>query len=236
MSKILDAVRKAEGDREGRSIAAPDTSVGQTTRVYVLDPVSGEGRWVNGAAPAVSASNGSNGPTPMSDSSMPTPSTWEQTLTSVQRELEDAEQDAARCAQEQGRLKAEISACDHTIATLTQQRETLHQQVARSIEAAATLEATTASWRRKLEALRECQVLSHTLRRTEQDLLANTALVAHVTQAQQQVAEELAQHRQRGEALQRQVQELRFRLAQALTSTGTTDPTNGAHNTRGVHE
>ena len=80
-----------------------------------------------------------------------------------------------------------------------------------------------ASWLRRLDSLRECQVLSHTVRVTEQELAANAERLKGIESTQQQVNREREHCDQREQALQQRLTELRFKLGQALAFTGTTD-------------
>ena len=67
------------------------------------------------------------------------------------------------------------------------------------VDEAASVESARLSWKRQVDALRECQGLAQEARATEQ---------------------ELASHREHEQVIQKRLEQLRFRLGQALASTG----------------
>ncbi len=148
----------------------------------------------------------------------------DQAIELVKRQLETCEQQAARHTAEQLRLKAHLAASEQLQTQMTQEQSALRQQVEAGAKAAASIESTKAAWVRQLESLRECQVLSHAVRRAIQELKANAAMVTYTAESQRTAAEELAHYQQRGHALQQQVDQLQFRLGQALACAGTTNP------------
>lgn len=86
--------------------------------------------------------------------------------------------------------------------------------------ALAAIEAARATSLRRLELLQECQRLSQALKTAEQELQAQHAAIAHLTQSKQRIEEETGRAQQRADALQQQVGTLRFNLAQSLAFTG----------------
>ena len=155
-----------------------------------------------------------------------TPEAWDQAIERVRRRLTQHEEQVARTAGEQTRLKAQLAANEQLLGQMEQERQALHERLREGTQTAAAIETTKTSLLRQLDALRECQILSHDCRMAEQELSANTTAVSHLTASQQRVEQELAHYRQRGEALEQDVAQLRFKLSQALAHTDTA-PTPG---------
>ena len=228
MSKVMDAMQKAAQEQK---VAATGVSA-----------LSVNAKWTNGAparqpqeAPAPSASQavavtarGAEHPAETSSRIPSAPSagsreSWDQALELVKRQLETHEQQAARQDAELVKVKAQLAAAEALRAQAEQERERARTRMDAAQHQVAELESAKVTWVRQLEALRECQKLSHAARMAAEELDANTTLVARIAQSQQRVGEDLAYYQQRGEALRQQVEALRFQLAQALTFTGTID-------------
>ena len=160
------------------------------------------------------------------ESSTRSAESWEQAMEVVKRQLAQYEEQAARQAADQTRLKAQVAATEQLAAQVEAERRRLQGCVAESDQAVASIESTKGVWVRQLEALRECQMLSHAVRMTEEEFQAAALLAQRVRQSQQQVTQELQHHDQRREALAQQLSQLRFQLAKVLACTGTTDQTS----------
>ncbi len=257
MSKITDALNKAEHDRDvrahsmsvpsganGAGNGKPDLREELTWSPQVLRrrpesvpaiaaPTQESAMCLAGAPQPVHTTDGSttvarssqagqaNAPASVNAASA---ESVDQAIELVKRQLETFEQQAARHTAEQLRVKAELAASEQLQTKIAQEQSALRQQLEAGAKTAASIESTKAAWVRQLESLRECQVLSQAVRRAMQELKANAAMVAHAIESQRKAAEELAQYQQRGHALQNQVDQLQFRLGQALAFTGTTDP------------
>ncbi len=253
MSKITDAMKRAEASqaqmlRNGSTVsgyfkvlkqelweevrqfeeafsrrgALPATTFPSAVEVAVTSahtqPVSQESVQPTQTQPPYKTNGG-----PVIQVSSPGPESWDQAIELVKKQLEAYEQRAAQNTGEQVTLNAQLTAHDQLMVTLDHEREALKQRLEEQAKATSAIESEKASWVRQLEALRECQVLSHAASLAEEELRANASLVAHITQSQQRVAQEHHHYQQRGEQLTQLVEQLQFKLGQALAFTGTTD-------------
>lgn len=216
MSKITDAIARAEQDRQLHwtpmrlSARMPSETVPTPTAPAIGTPTTS----VIHPRPAAPAA-----PTAPVAGQLP----LDQAVEAVKQRLAQREQQAARLAQQQLRINAQLTATDQLQAQLEQDRVTLRRQLVDLERSAAAIDAEKTASLQQLDALRECQMLSHAVRVAEQDLSVNTTIITQAVQSQQRAMEELARHRQQGDVLQREVAHLRARLAQALTATGTTE-------------
>lgn len=153
----------------------------------------------------------------MKDSSM----RWDQAIEHVKDQLVICEREVAQQVGGESLVRAELAAYEQLAEKIGQVRQSLEEQLTRIRQAAAELESHKASWRRQLEALRECQLLHTKVEQAEEEIQANAAMVAHLTESQQRQAEELVEYRKREEALQEKAKALRFRFSQALAQTAT---------------
>lgn len=212
MSKIMNAVSRAEHERPGTPAAAAPEAADQWTPVRVNSTATESGRSGSGAAQTV-------GPERVA-----AVETWEQALEVVKRRLAESEEQAARHAADETRHKAQLAAGEQVLARVQQEQQDTRQQLEQSQRAAAAAAGTKAVCLRQLEALRDCQVLAHACRATERELSTSIMMVSQATQTQARASAELAHHREREEALRQQVEQLRFQLAKALASTSTVHP------------
>ncbi len=241
MSKITDAIRKAEIER---SASYPGPEAPRVTQSFT--PTGGDPNGSKGAdalrhgrpvytvmptAAAESPRTSATGPSGTDDRTIPaepsaaaSPESWDKAIELVKRQLGGYEQQVARQAGELSHLQAQLSASEQLSAKLDQERASLRERLQQETETAAALDRARASWVKQLEALRECQELSHACRMAEQDLEANTAMLARITQSRQQVDVEMVHYQQRCEKLRQQVGQLRFRLGHVLALTGTAEP------------
>ena len=260
MSKLMEALRKAEEARRIGSpltpanVAGPRNEITQAPRadgVGGVSEVAGPGSaWVarptTPGAPARSdgvarecrdplgvrptGNNGSfDAPALQPRAIMPTaagmiaaePQSWERTIQQLQDQLAACEQQAATQSGEQLSIKAQLAAYEQLATKLEQDRVALRQRLEQTIHAAASVEQTKASYLRQVNALRECQVLSHAAAMTEQELQANATMIASVGRSHEQVGQELARYQQRAAELQKRLEQLQFQLSQAFAFTAT---------------
>ena len=214
MSKITEALHRAELDRNAANTAffvrpqtAPKVSGFSAATVSFSPPVPE-------VAPAENLSR--------------TQESWEQAIALVTKQLESCEEQMAAHTSEQSHLQARLQAAEELAAKIERERIEIRQAQEQATQKAASLEKTRTLWARQLEALRECAVLSQACRAAEQELKANAACVNQSVASQKRLAEELAQYQQKDQVLRGQVEALRFKLASALASTGTTDVYKGA--------
>ncbi len=217
MSKITNALHRAELDR---STAYPVFSARPQT-IFVKN-----GRVASGPA-AVSFPPAPAEIVPVENISK-TLESWEQAIALVAKQLESCEEQMAAQASEQSHLQERLQAAEALTAKIERERIEIRQAQEQATQKAASLEKTRTLWVRQLEALRECAVLSQACRAAEQELKANAECVNQSIASQKRLAEELAQYQQKDQVLRGQVEALRFKLASALASTGTTDVHKGA--------
>ena len=151
---------------------------------------------------------------------------WEQMLQRVQSQLAVSEQQAAGNAAERARLQARLAANNVLMEEADRERLALERQVIEALNQADAIEASRASWHRRLEALRACQSLVREAHAAEQELEINAKAVESLLQAQQRVTEQLAQCRQQGEALRQRAEALRAQVEKALAATGSVSGEN----------
>ena len=155
---------------------------------------------------------------------------FDKAIERVTQQLAAIETRVARGAGERVRLTAQLQANEQLVAAIGREQIELKQQLASVEQAMRAVDADRAAYVRQLDSLRECQVLSHTVRVMEQELAANAKALEAIARTQQHVYQEQAHYQQRAQTLAQQLEGLRFRLAQALAFTGTTDTrsTNGS--------
>lgn len=146
---------------------------------------------------------------------------WEQAIQRCQARLLEYEQQALRHSWEQRLLQAQVAAEERLLAEQSEQIEVARRKIAVTGQAMASIEAAKAAQWRCLDALRECQALSHETRVAEMELQATGEMVARVTELERRHTEELSRYRKRNEELRRTVDQLRFQLGQALARTET---------------
>lgn len=239
MSKITDAIRKAESDR-GILMGSHDLqgSVRQF-EAALLSRRAGNGQAVVLTASKTTTEAPVTIPTTTGTSAVKPPvekaiggvsqqyslESWEQAIELVTKKLEECEQRIAEHNGEQVRLQARLKASEELKAEIEREQATIREAQTKAQQQTTLIEKNRTVWLRQLEALRECAVLSQACRVAEGELSANDRLVAQTLSSQEKIADELAHFNQRGEALRQQVVQLRFKLASALASTGTTDAT-----------
>lgn len=237
MSKIANELKAAEQQRQEHAAHQPTmlSEDPQRSRVPAGEPSRLAPAAQASAVPGTTTSelsasptSGVAGPQPaaikLSTFTAHPPESWEQAIELVKQKLAAYEQDVARREAERMRLKAQLVASEQLLTHIEQERQRLQQRQEDTDKLSSSMQVAQEAWRRQLEALRECQLLSHAVQMAEQELQANAALIARVSQSQQLVTEELERYRQRGEMHQKHLEQLRFQLAQALVVTGTTDP------------
>lgn len=213
MSRIMNAVSRAEHERPGASTAAVREVADQRTPGHLNAPAAASPRRDEpGAGGAVAPER------------IAAVETWEQALEVVKRRLAESEEQAARHAADETRYKAQLAAGEQLIARVQQEQQDARQQLEQSQRSAAASAGTKAVCLRQLEALRDCQVLAHACRVTERELDTSTMMVSQATQTQARASAELTHHREREEALRQHIEQLRYQLAKALASTGTVHP------------
>ena len=217
MSKLIDAVKKAEQERTQEL----HEETGWVRRTFDLSPR--QAVQTVPSSPSPTPSNGLQGSVNISTGQATVSESWEQAMELVKRQLAEYERRSAHQEAAQVRLKAQLVACEQLMVQMDQERNTLRQRLEEMAKAASTIETEKVVWLRQMEALRECQALSQAVRTAAQEQQANALLVTQISESQQRTAEELTQYQQRGEALHKHLEQLRFRLAQALAFTGTTD-------------
>lgn len=243
MSKITDAMAKAEQERTSLSWAG-NPAVSEHLNVLkqelhekiqladeVVKPGPSRALAASGRhgteteQPRVPLSEASTEVAPHnagpSQSQAYSPVSWEEAVERAQRQLEECERQAARHTGEQARLQGQLTVSKQLIEQIEQERVVLRQRLEQMAQLGASIEAAKATWTRRLEALRGYQVLSHEAKMTEEELQANTALIACMDQSQQRLTAELAHYRRRSQALEQRVSELMFQMAQVLAATGT---------------
>ena len=225
MSKVMEAIQKAAREQKvtAAGMSAFSVNAKWTNGVLARQPQEAS---APSAPPAAGIACGAEQPADASSRTPGAPSagsreSWDQALELVKRQLEAHEQRAARQDAEVLKAKAQLAAADALRVQAEREREGARARVEAAERQASELESAKVTWVRQLEALRECQKLSHTAKMAAEELDTNTTLVARITQSQQRAGEDLAYYQQRGEALRQQVEALRFQLAQALTFTGT---------------
>lgn len=245
MSKIMDALRRADEERQasGRSpltwarfvqaikqelreelrqmeeaFSRRRAQQAEAQRLAMPD----EGPHGRLSPPVAPAREGAASPAP--SAALPTADSWERAIERVKEELESCERELARQNAETLHIKAQLASTEQLIAHLTQQQAGLQQRLAELDRMSTTLNEARGSWQRQLEALRECQLLSHAAKMAERELAANTVMVKQIADSQQGVSDELAHYEQRGALLQQHIDRIRFELSKALAWTGTTDP------------
>ena len=236
MSKITDAIHRAQADRymwlnPNSSRLEPVVTARQplshgsivvetppTARTAAAEPSATTTGGIASPAQPTEAARVATAP-----GAAGTPESWEEAIALVTKQLEACEQQLAKHHGEQVRVQAKIRAAEQLLAEVEREQTGLRAAQEQAVEQAAAVERTRTVWIRQLEALRECAVLSHACRVAEQELHTNTTLITRTTQSQQQITGELAHYQQRGESLRQQVEQLRFKLANALASTGTTE-------------
>ena len=253
MSKITDALHKADADRrrQAEQSARPASGYFQTLKEELWEEVRDleealSRRGAPAAPPQGPAASGTAGvatdpPSPPAIPAAPvqakkdhrvpaappvspaTPEAWDQRLQRARQQLAGYEQRSARKHAEQDSLKAKLGACEQLLVDAQQEQAELQERLATIVAEAASIETERVSWKRRVEALHECQLLVEEAKAAEQDLQANAAMAAQVVQSQQQIAQELSRYQARGEMLQKRLDQLRFRLGQALALTGTVD-------------
>ena len=192
MSKIIEALKRAEEYRA--------TSKGNGP------PGPGQGNGVHGSV-TPTATNVSIAP-------------LDQAMVQIRQELQESEQQAARQAAEQVRLKTQLASLSQVVAQVEQERTTVQAQLERVLQDTTTHKASRALLTRQLEALRACQTLASDVRIAEQEAQASRVVVTTLTQSAQRISEELAHQTQRAEQSQQRVSQLKFKLAQAFAATG----------------
>ena len=201
MSKISDELRDAEQNRQIR---------GRTAFSGYFSALKQELREELGlASRAPTSSSMNNGA--VSSASL------DEAIAGAVRQLAESEQ--------------QVAASQQLARQLEQERERLQQRPSEVARTTPALEATRVVRVRQLEALRECQALAHAASSAEEELRANAGRIAQITASQQQLAQELAQHQQQTPVLQQRVEQLRFKLAQALACTGTTSTYDASDST-----
>lgn len=237
MSKITDALQRAAQERVTRLAAqAPANGFFGALKQELRE----EFGWSRGApkpngAPLehqVAAGSGATPPTPAATSAgmkpaephSTSPEAVEHAIEVVMRQLEASSEDVAKRAAEECELRAQLAAAEQLAGHVEAQRRTLSQRLEDARQRAQALEQAKAAWQRQLEALRECQRLSHGIRVVQDEARANNVMLAQMTQFQQRVAEDAAHYQQRGEALRERIEQLRQRLQRTLALTGTVDP------------
>ena len=244
MSKITDALHRAEEQR--RAQAAPETPLFRRIQPAAPTPQDKANAHLGAPAPSarqasVSWSGGGPAVAPAPDiappaASRPTPAgqhvpsdgagtvaSWDAAIERVTQQLAAIETRVARGAGERVRLTAQLQANEQLVAAIGREQIELKQQLASVEQAMRAVDADRAAYVRQLDSLRECQVLSHTVRVMEQELAANAKALEAIARTQQHVYQEQEHYQQRAQALAQQLEGLRFRLAQALAFTGTTD-------------
>lgn len=244
MSKTTDALNRAEEERRAAQ-GAKFSGYFQALKQELQDEI----RWVeeavrrrepaNGAAqaaiPAPAAPVVPAQPAPKIEPPAPvqteavvikpqsnlSPASWDQAIALIKDQLQTCEQQSARQAGDVVRFRAQLDALESLITQLTHEREQIAQKLEQTSKTSASLEQAKASLSRQLDALRECQVLAYDVRMADQECQASAAVVAHIGQSNQRMANELAHYQDRTNSLQQQAQQLKFKLAQAMAAAST---------------
>lgn len=158
---------------------------------------------------------------------------FDQALGQLRRQAMVCEGQVAQQVGEQVRLTSQLAAGDQLIATLEHDRTTLRTRLAKVTEHITSLQQTKASSMKQWEALQACQGVAHDVAMTQQALEANAAMMTHLIQSQQRVANDLTSYQQWEEALKSQLAQLHHRLEQTLALTGTQRITSPQQKERG---
>ena len=227
MSKITDALARAEAGRRASSAGEPARPLKQELWEEVRDLEKAFSRRTTPAAsPPGPAKQDGNG-VPAVPPPPPEPfEAWDQKLQRAQSQLMFYEQQATRKRAEQETLRAKLGVCEQLLVDVKQEQAELQERLETVADEAASVETERLSWKRQVDALRECQLLAGEVKVAEQELQTNAGMVAQILQAQQEIAQELARHQEHGQALQKRLDQLRFRLGQVLAFTGTIDPSS----------
>ncbi len=141
---------------------------------------------------------------------------WEEAMALVSKQLQECEQQLANQSSDQAKRQERL-------AQLEEEKKNLSALQLETSEKSVLLEKSRLAWTRQLDALKECALLSRTYREAEQALQANQQRIAATQESQNQLANTLAAYQQQQADLQKQAEQVRFRLANALAATGTTD-------------
>ena len=198
MSKITDELHKAELERQHKG---PMSFSGYFSAIK--QELQAELGWTS-RAPAPSSINGSGA----APGSSPTgsPVALDEAVARAARQVEAVQQQLASQQAEQIRLTVRLAESAQLIKNAEQERQRLAQRLGEVTETTASLETARASQLRRLEALRECQALAADAKKTEEELRANALVIS--------------QHEDRARVLQQHLEQIRFKLAQALAVYG----------------
>ncbi len=249
MSKILDAVKRAEVERrqaqepveEGKRRSGYVQSLKEELREELRWMGTVMARW-NGNPPpsspdmpqAPSVAQGS----PEAPGAPAEPAvrgqaaaepSWDHAMALVKQQLARCEQQAMEEASAQVRLKAQVAELEQQARRVEQERVIARQRFDHAMQAAAALESVRVALSRQFEAARVCQALAQDVLAAAQEFQRNAAVVARLAQARPQAADPVAYYQQLADALQQQMAQLTSRLARAATplsgaTTQTTPP------------
>lgn len=218
MSKITDALRRAEA--EGAVIRS--AYFARPEAAFVPERV------ISGFSTTPAAYSPPSPKAQAEEENSGSLKSWEQAIAQVTKQLERCDEQIAAQAGEQSQLQSRMQAAEALAAKVERERAEIRKAQEQAAEKAASLEKSRMLWARQLEALRECAVISQACRDAEKELKANAESVDRAIALQKRAAEEREHYEQQEIVLRGKVEALRFKLAGALASTGTTDAHQGA--------
>lgn len=203
MSKIFDAVHRAEMERSHHIM---ESSTDMRSRFGLVSL----GKKREPAAPSSPVK-------PPADTQNGHPrESLEEATALVTKQLQQCEQQIA----EESGIQQQVAL---RLAQVEQQRRELLERQTRSAEKAAQLEKSKTVWMRQLSALRDATALSAAFKQAQQAQQTNQQSLAQNQQLQQRLLQEMNEYQQKDAELKQKAEALRFKLANALAATGTTD-------------
>lgn len=141
---------------------------------------------------------------------------WEQELRQCQARMMELERAVSDGQAQLDSLQAAAATKTQSIAKLQEELQGLRQQVDSALQAHARVAQERLVWAHRLEALRECQGLAHTVRLAEEEWRGAQQAAARLADAHAKLAEELTSSQRRSAELQGVLEQSRARLGQAL--------------------
>ncbi len=229
MSRIQEALKRAEEQRAGRTPSAAAPKDGAVTPEALDDEVRrlelSLSAWR--ARPAEPASTPPLAQTAAVSKRAPPPAhrtgtasdSWETEICRCQDTLALCEQRLTQAHQQRAACQGQVAEQERVVAQATAHLVALQQRVQDAAAAVRNIEADRAAHGERLSALRQCQTLAQAAVEAEGQIQTNTETIARIARVQQRVTEKLSQHQQEAQELRAAAAELRRRLADTLART-----------------
>ena len=221
MSRIQDALRRAEEHRGSRSQAGPEARessmrLDDEVREFEASLTAWRAR---PAEPAVEPAQ--HPPSVFQQGQETAPlraivNPWDEDIRRCRDALAACEARVARARRQQKVLHTQVREQECVVAEAATHLHVLQQGLKELEDGVRRTEAERSAEGERLLALRQCQALAQAAAEADQRLQANTEAMARMARVQQRVSEKLSQQQEEADALRSAAAELRQQLAEAL--------------------